>query len=58
MKYDYRHQDWCNVKVLGKNRLPVRPFIAAIRQLRPEEREKRRKRQLYIAERQLEICIF
>lgn len=26
MEYMYQHQDWSNIKVLGRNRLPVRPF--------------------------------
>ena len=26
MEYLYRHRDWSNVEVLGRNRLPVRPF--------------------------------
>lgn len=26
MEYLYRHMDWSNIEVLGRNRLPVRPF--------------------------------
>ncbi len=26
MEYVYKHMDWSNVEVLGRNRLPVRPF--------------------------------
>ena len=26
MEYLYRHRDWSNIEVLGRNRLPVRPF--------------------------------
>lgn len=26
MEYLYRHKDWSNIEVLGRNRLPVRPF--------------------------------
>ena len=26
MEYLYRHRDWGNIEVLGRNRLPVRPF--------------------------------
>lgn len=26
MEYVYKHQDWSNLKVLGRNRLPIRPF--------------------------------
>ena len=26
MEFVYQHQDWANIKVLGRNRLPVRPF--------------------------------
>ena len=26
MEYVYKHMDWSNVEILGRNRLPVRPF--------------------------------
>lgn len=26
MEFHYQHQDWSNLKVLGRNRMPVRPF--------------------------------
>lgn len=26
MEYVYKHMDWSNVEVLGRKRLPVRPF--------------------------------
>ncbi|MCI8639962.1 MAG: DUF4981 domain-containing protein [Coprococcus sp.] len=31
MEFEYRHQDWNNVKVLGRNRLWVRPFYCGFR---------------------------
>ncbi len=43
MEFEYRHQDWNNVKVLGRNRLWVRPFycgfqsVEAARTFKKEE---------------------
>ena len=51
MEYVYKHMDWSNVEVLGRNRLPVRPFYRgypnkeSARQGRREERGGRMKKQ-------------
>lgn len=31
MKFDFQHPDWSNIHVLGRNRLPVRPFYCGYR---------------------------
>ena len=39
MEYVYKHMDWSNVEILGRNRLPVRPFIVVIRIRNRQDRE-------------------
>ena len=54
MEYLYRHRDWSNVEVLGRNRLPVRPFYCGY----PDrESAVKGKRKFPSAERTVEIRI-
>lgn len=57
MEYVYKHMDWSNVEVLGRNRLPVRPFYCGYPIKDRQDRKKRRMFQLPSVERTVEICL-
>lgn len=41
MEFNYKHQDWSNIKVLGRNRLQVRPFYCGYKN-EEDAREKKK----------------
>ena len=59
MEYLYRHRDWSNVEVLGRNRLPVRPFYCGYpdRESAVKGKKERGERKFPSAERTVEIRI-
>lgn len=58
MEFNYQHQDWSNLKVLGRNRMPVRPFYTGWQSKEDARTKKKEESGKYTCLRNMEICLF